>query len=69
MRRGKEREGGKKRRLTTMKKIILAEKTRRKLEKAEAAARYDYIQGGRGHWAVYYSGPQSFILLFPYWLA
>ena len=43
-----------------MKKIILAEKTRRKLEKAEAAARYDYIQGGRGHWAVYYSGPQSF---------
>ena len=23
-------------------------------------------QGGRGHWTVYYTGPQSFIITFPY---
>ena len=26
-------------------------------------------QGGRGHWAVYYASPQSFIIMFSYLLA
>ena len=30
---------------------------------------YIFVQGGRGHWALYYTSPQSFIIKFSYSLA